>query len=83
MPAGMSDEERSEWQAQRAREYYATHKSARVARWRILLGLLIVVVGFFVSMSYARVVSDLGYGLEVLGIAVAVIALFFNATVRS
>ena len=82
MPAGMSTEERSEWLAQRAREHYATHRSARLARWGILLGLMICVAGFFVSMAYSRAVSDLGYGLELLGIAVAVIALFFTATVR-
>lgn len=79
----MSSVERERWEAKHDRDYYATHRSARLARWGIILGLVICAVGFGVSMAYSRGVADLGNVLMVLGMVFAIIALFFTATVRS
>lgn len=83
MPAGMSAKDRSVWEAKRDREYYATHRSARFARWGVVVGLVISVVGFFVSTAYSRAVSDLGNGLMVLGVTIAFTSMLFTATARS
>jgi uncharacterized membrane protein YkgB len=79
----MSEREREKWETQRDRKYYATHKSARIARRSVFIGLLIAVVGFIVSLSLTRVRADIGNGLMCAGIAMALIAIFFTATVRS
>ncbi len=82
-PIGTTSEERAEIASRRAHAYYVTHRSARVARWGILSGLLTIAAGFLVSMSLNGVEAHLGDGIMVLGIAVAIVAAMATATARS
>ncbi len=77
----MTGSERDKRITQRERDYYATHKSARVARWMAIFGLLIAIVGFFVSFSLSRVIADFGNGLMVLGVLVACISVYFFSSI--
>jgi hypothetical protein len=83
IPGGMSSEEKVIWEEKQVREYYATHRSARIARWGLLLGLLVIVGGFVVSGAYSRLVSDLGYGLMALGVVIFIISANFTSFLRS
>jgi hypothetical protein len=83
VPKDLSSEERLEWVTDRQHKYYAAHRSAKAARWTIIVGLIVVVIGFFTSFSYSSAVDDLGNGLMIVGVVVAAFAAyFFSATAR-
>lgn len=75
--SGMSSDERDEMHSKYAREYYATHKSARVARWVTVLGLLLAIFGFWLSFSLSALKSDAGYCIMIGGIVIAFLSFYF------
>jgi hypothetical protein len=79
----MSSEEEAIWEEKQARDYYASHRSAKIARWGIAFGVLVIVTGFVISGEYSRLVSDLGYGLMALGVVIVVVSARFTALLRS
>jgi hypothetical protein len=79
----MTDKEREQADSARARAFYATHRSARVARWAVVIGLLMMPTGFVVSLSLTHSVALLGYWLMGLGLLVMLVGLRFTALLRS
>jgi hypothetical protein len=74
MPSGMSTDERNEWETKRYRAYYETHRSARLARWGFLVGVIVATVGTSFADSFSRVTADLGDGVQVLGGLIIVVS---------
>jgi hypothetical protein len=79
----MSMAERNEWEHQRNRAYYETHRSARLARWGFPVGLTVGIVGSSFSDSFSRVTADLGDSVQVLGGMIIVVSFFFTSMMRS
>ena len=80
-PHGLNWQEREEYVNQRERDYYESHRSARIARWTAIAGGVVMVVGFFVSMSLSRTVADIGNATMAVGLVAALIAIFFFSAV--
>jgi len=77
IPHGMTEKERDQWEKERQREYFATHRSARVARWTSWLGAVIAVAGFIVSLSLSRIQTYIGYAMMILGAIIVLISVQF------
>jgi hypothetical protein len=61
-------------------EYYATHRSAKLARWGVALGVVIVIVGVFLTFSFSGATDDAGYGVMIFGVLFTIVAMRFTAT---
>ena len=79
----MSMDERNEWEHQRQREYYETHRSARLARWGFPVGMTVAIVGTSLADSFSRVTADLGNSVVVLGGLIIVVSFFLTSMMRS
>jgi hypothetical protein len=60
-------------------EYYATHRSAKLARWGVALGVLIAIVGFVRTFSFSGATDDAGYGLMIFGVLFTIVSIRFAA----
>ena len=81
MPAGMSENERDKWITERERIYYATHKSARIARKAAILGVIEIIVGWYLTFSVNNVRVGVGWGLIVLGVLVIIVSVYFFSSI--
>ncbi len=81
MPGGMNEDEKLEWRKKKQREYYKTHKSARIARWAEIIALVTVFLGLRLTFSFSQTTVDIGYTIMVAGIVVAFIVFYFFSAI--
>ena len=79
----MTDRERNEWISRKQREYYKTHKSARISRLVAILGLITTVLGFRLTFSFSQTNVDIGYVLMVMGALIASITVYFFSAITN
>lgn len=83
VPFFRTKQEEEDWKQQCIREYYDTHRSARLARWGVALGVVIVIVGFFLTFTFSGATVHAGYGVMVFGVLFVIISMRYTAMLAS